>query len=273
MSIRTLPVISADGVFRSTPPITDTNVVQPRSNPHDVNVDLFLLGVPSDYHERTPRAAMFPERFNDNALFIWEGIFRDSETVNYMKSRASTSEQWDVVVKEFLKRCRASEINPFDDDSSSASNGRLMTYLSAARRKIVHHLEKMMIFDHFSVKNVSREFITGDSSLTIKVKARLIRIPDVTDFIKFITSSEIGFRATTGGRYMKIVDAGSRIYIKAPSPANAFIEYEVRGPTKAEYPLTEKSISKKKYREFVLHKIWLPVVRANKFKTKRPTLF
>lgn len=228
--------------------------------------DLGLVGVPSDYQNRTPKSYTFPTKFNSGAKFIWDSIFKSPELLNIIRLKATPILQWNACVVQYMKMCKEADITPFVTDTSS-DNEKVAVFLTKRRRLIIDFLRKMLIFKAFSIKGLKREFVAGESSLTVRISAQICKVSDYNDLIKFITNPRLGFKPTTNATYFKMLDASTFIYVRQKSSNQFFLIYEIRAYNRPEYKLNAKNITQKKYIAFIMNKIWMPIVRALPLKT------
>jgi len=222
--------------------------------------DLSVIGLPIGFQNESPSADSFPNRFNKKAVGVWQSIFE----AGFMDlSGLSTDNQWRLSIKNYVSQCNLLGINPFEIKNDTTTNNSIVNFLTTARRRITRLIDRTEIFPNFlRIRSIKRESTNTENGLSITTKAHTYGVQDQPTFIKHLLDH--GFRKRSEFKYDLYISPNIKFEIQILNSSRVFIKYTVEILTKV---YTGEPLSKNDFNEFVNKKLWLPVVRANRFAT------
>lgn len=231
-------------------------------------IELSLLGVPEASQNRAPSVAVYPPRFNPKLRSVWESIFKDSDSRELLKLKPDNQSKWDWAIREFLSTCRKQGLLPFDDKFSNVDNERISNMLAKQRLRIVNLLDSLSLLKDVTVKKVRRRVFRTPSNFTIHQEAELrIKPHRLDDFVDTLLSIKNGFIINSEGQYEKHINPHVLISFSKKAGDNYLFCYKV---THVEHPFiapgSARGVSKKRYEDYIIKNIWVPISKKHKFK-------
>jgi len=230
------------------------------------NTQLSLLGVSDYYQTKNPSKLSCPAKFK--ATNIWKAMFDNRDFVTHLEQ---SNDKWNYAISVYLKICHDQGETAFKDEGDRTTNNRISEYLMTARRIVVKYLDSTGILDKYSLRFPERGYVFKDNGFMIINRAVVRNFGDAIQLTDYIKS--VGFTRTGDGRFHKVLNSAIRVHFKITNGINAIISYEIKVHSTPYVPL--KRLSRIKMNNWVSHYLWLPAVRANRFKTlkNRNSLF
>jgi len=228
------------------------------------SVNLQSLGVAARHHGKRPTKSAYPPRFNPDARKIWDKMMASKEFLGMMGALGTPESQWRMALSEFMKRARNANVVAVQDTSGASANKRIENYLGNGRRKLVAALDKTGLLSTARLMKPHRLVAQRNSGFLITSSAEL-KVPTLSaygDLVKQLSGH--GFTMPRGGSLQRQVCPGVRVQLNRRPTLSYTVEVHqdpvirVRG---------NGVVSKKQFLSFVERRLWLPVVRANRFKT------
>lgn len=234
--------------------------------------DLSIIGVPEAAQGRWPTVTGFPRKFNPDALCVWKELVESDEFKQQMKAWGTKDLAWHKAIQEFLSLCEEKGVFPFPNNTDTTRNEFIQDFVRRARLKLVHFADESGIFQHMRVKKAFREYVRKDTGLIINCWAEVFAIKD-PGFEKWLTTSPMPrFIRHPDLRYMKMVQPNVNMWVRVLNQSRITVGYSIEISGTVNLP-GKKTPKRKEVDAFIDRTIWLPVVRAHRFKDVRNRLF
>lgn len=170
--------------------------------------DLFLLGIPSAYHDKRPTEFTFPTMFNHKAKHIWAEIFEDKIIISLLRTK-TVQDQWEFVINEFKARTKVADVD-YNSGKKHVNNMLIAGMLLKTRRTLVRHFKKLDILKFFKMPNrTKRRIIKNDSGATIYVASKVL--PNISNVDIIMQLHRKGFFLKEG-KYVYKVSSNTTIF-------------------------------------------------------------
>ena len=238
-------------------------------------IDLYLLGVPAQYHDKFPSIGAFPQKFNADARDIWLRLLKDEDFVEMAKTFELPAERWNYTIQIFLKWCSDEGISPFESIVDRTDNNRIIDFLLSARLKVIKYLDRIKLLEVVTMYKPYRVYMRKDHGFVVQSYIELRGFGDLSKFEQYLQHRQVGFVRTAGGKWQHVINSNLRMFVKIINSNRAQLWYEISVGSSVYYPGAEKkTVTIKQYNSFIDRTIWLPIVRAHRFRSiKKPSLF
>lgn len=229
---------------------------------HKASPDLYLLGVPETSHNKPPSAGLFPDNLNAGLKKHWDKMFKDQAFLAALSACSTNDERWAMATRSFLSIARANNASPFQPHMLETDNGKISAALAAHR----NHIHKEMVRARLSelayrsaTPIVSRR--KGGFALCVNCKASA-KGHDFSDIAKMARHlSKNGFQQAKAGVYEKPINPESVIRVDTRRKG-LVVSYEILS---SRHPFIQSwaVVTKAKYNNFVVSRIWKPLVKSS----------
>ena len=229
------------------------------------DAEVSILGMDS---QQSPRASLFPSKFNRSCFSIWERLFQDPIVLNTIKSKPSTNEAWMFVIQEFIRACSTEGLSPFATGAFNSNNDILKSFLLSSRIKVVQFYNESDFFAHCKIQSVVREYKFANGRLEIWMHANLrpnSMDPVLEQWLVKLPTPSFRRDASEPGLYKKSVAANVDLTVKFYNRLRVEVGYKIMCHSAPVIDGNMKKIpSKVQLARFTESNIWLPLVRAHR---------
>jgi hypothetical protein len=234
--------------------------------------DLSILGVPESAQTRGPSIAGFPRKFNPDSLKVWKSMLEDPEFKNKVRQWASNDLAWHHAIQDFLSRCDAQGVFPFQNNTDTTRNEFIQDFVRRGRLDLMQFVNESGIFKRARVKKVFREYTRKDSGLIINSWAELFPIKE-PGFEKWLTTSPMPrFIPSIGNKYVKVVRPNVVMWVRYINDNKVTIGFSIEVAGTINIP-GKKTPKRKEVDKYIDNNIYLPTVRAHRFNDVKNRLF
>lgn len=221
---------------------------------------LFLsgLGVLDTDQVRTPTADAFPQSFNVNNKGIWDAAVR---SVAPTKNPAA---DWDTVIHQYIDDCTAADSYPFSNLRQSI-NDMIVQDLHEARRAVVRFMDQSHVLQHASIRATDRVVKMTTSGFVLRVVGKCqIKDPAFEQWLIKLPMPR--FNLKDDGRYDKSLGRNLKMvaWNEGASLRDRWhVGYEIVCNHYPDIPGNHLP-SKAEIERFILHVLWMPVLKAHR---------
>ncbi len=230
----------------------------------DASVNLQTLGLKNKFHGKAPSKSAYPPRFNPEARKIWDNLMVSKEFRSMLRTQGTMESQWRLAIAEFMKQARAKGIVAIQNSSGEERNKRIVSYLTQGRIRLVAALDKTELLTFVKIMKPRRTITKRRSGFTINscVDLKAITTSSYGEIISRLGDNKFK-KALGGGLQLQVIPGLNINLSNHPSLSYTFEVHQnplipIRGNT---------IVSDSKTLSFIEHKLWLPIVRANRFGT------
>lgn len=229
--------------------------------------DLSIIGLPPGFQGKPPTKDSFPDRFNQNAKKTWENLFEPGFVL--IEPNTNVANAWRLYIKHYISQCGLAGIDPFEIVNDTATNRSIISFLTAARRRITLLVDRIGVFPLLRVRSIKRECLNTPKGLIINVKATTFGVDDSVELVEYLLDN--GFRKRPEFRYSLYISPNIQFEIQVLNASRITVSYSIELLTRV---FTIKPLAKAEFDAYVNKNLWLPIVRTHRFSTyPRITLF
>lgn len=218
------------------------------------DAQLQVFGVDTAYQ---PTPSRFPKTLNPQGLKIWTTILESKEYADFKSKNPLTSKLWAYCIRTYLKNAAAADVYPFTGRHDFHETA--LSFLSAARKKLVKWFDQSEIFDYLKIKSISRDYTFTHQNFSLEVRAELRPISDPTFEAWLTRIPEPGFKKQLDGTYHKAVHAHIDVHFHVRGGVG-YLTYRVFCHTPVRI-LEPGAMSKAKLGKYVETKLWSPLIK------------
>lgn len=235
--------------------------------------NLSLLGVPESLQGRTPGVMSYPDKFNPDARWIWKKMFEKDDYFKLeIKAEENIDLQWRMAIVEFLRRCEQVGAVPFANVTQQELNDAVITSLTAARTYLKSFVDGIGLFDRIRLDTVSREYHIKERGTSVHSWATCKPIKDPT-FEKWLTTKpNPGLVMSTSQKYTRLLQSNLLFWVRYVNSTRITVGFEIQVASPISVP-GKRLATRKDIETFMSRTIWLPIVRAQRFKGLKSRLF
>lgn len=236
---------------------------------HSDHVELSLLGVDGS---REPSITNYPSKFSERGRSIWKELLESPQYKRALSSFKSRDDQWTWCIRSYLKLCPRSGVFPFATATQQSNNDTVVRFLTLARRRAINYLDRIGMFRKVQIVSVDRVYQVSGSSFGVTATANLAAILDPT-FPRWLQSAPPGplFR-TSGDSRMFVHDLFNNIDSRVSFTFDLQYNYHpklvmtVNCQTPLAFLNARRPPTESEMKAYAENTIWLPIVRAHRFK-------
>lgn len=216
------------------------------------------LGVDALTQGRSPTAQTFPRAFNPNNASDW------TMAVNNTVMGDDPTEDWGLVIKEYIRLCTIRGVYPFQNTHES-TNDQIVDFMRERRRQFVRFINRTDFFRTITLRSTHRHVTATDHGFTLTVYAKTLNTDP--SFIKWLVESPFPRfdLVRKNGRYSKHLIPGLELFVENDYADNMtdrwIIGYDIHCPMYPDLP-TNHTPSKAEIERFVLDVLWMPLLRS-----------
>lgn len=235
--------------------------------------DLTLIGVPTGLQDRAPSIISFPQQFNKDTRVVWKEVMED-EKFRLGVLHLPLEEMWYRCILEFLNRCEAQGFMPFSDTTQQEKNDAAISYLQSARLAMVKFANNVGLFgkDRIRLMKACRDYIQRDYGFTVQSWAYARPILDPTFEKWLLQAPSPRFHRSTDLKLVKQIQPNACLWVRYVNPTRITIGYEIQIGTRIAVP-GRRVPTKKEVEAYIDSSVWLPIIRAHRFKGVGGRLF
>ncbi len=216
------------------------------------------LGVLDTDQVRAPTPDTFPLAFNVNNKHIW-----DAATHSVVPTDDPAAD-WTAVIHEYINQCTAVDSYPFSNLKQSV-NDMIVQNLSEARKAVVRFMDQSKLLEHASIQATDRVVKMTTSGFILRVVGK-VQIKDPA-FEAWLTNLPMPrFNLKADGRYDKALSKNLKMVAwneGASLKDRWHIGYEIVCHHYPDIPGNHLP-SKAELEKFVLHVLWMPVLKSHR---------
>lgn len=234
--------------------------------------DLSIIGVPMSQHTKMPGVSGFPKKFNPDAQKVWTEMVQDPAFKQRCKNYVTLDLAWHHAIQEFLKRCEDTGVFPFINNTDITKNEFIQDFVRRARIDLVKYIDASGLFERVKVRKAYREYIRKDQGLVITSWAELYVVKD-PDFLKWLQTSPMPrFVKMTEGRYRRVVRPNVEVWVKWINSQRVVVSFTIEVAGIVTLP-NKPNPKRKEVDSYIDNMIYLPTIRAHRFKFVKTRLF
>ena len=234
-------------------------------------IDLDMIGVPPEFHNKWPVVQGYPTKFNPFGLPLWILVLSDTKFVRSLHS-GSVDLAWHNTVLEFIERCADSGIFPFSNVTDTTRNEYIQDYLRRGRIILVRFMNESGMFTRLRVKRAYREYVRTDSGLNLVSWADCYPITD-RNFSQWLQTSPMPrYLRGTDSRFVKILQPHIQSWVRCINPARPTIGFSIEVFGTVNIP-GNKTPKREEVDAFLDTQMWLPIIKAHRFDNVVTRLF
>lgn len=224
--------------------------------------DLFLLGVPETAHDKSPNAGLFPDNLNSELKRDWDKMFSDPVFQTRLAGCATNEQRWALAIQAHLGNARAKDVTPFQPHILDTDNGRIGSAISAHRQNIHSELVKARLVElsfRSATPSVNRRK-TGGFTLSVRCKAKIPKGHEFCNIDKLVKHlGKHGYHQEKSGVFLKPLNPESSI--RLDTRRDTILSYDICSSTHP-YIKSWSMVTKAKYNNFVVSRIWKPLIKS-----------
>lgn len=239
----------------------------------DGRTDLSIIGVPLSQQRDWPTIAGFPRKFNRLALPMWADVLEDAEFVRQATALGNKDATWNLAIQEFLQRCEDVGVMPFPGNTDISQNQYVQSYVKRSRLELVNFVERVGMFKRLHVRSVYRQYTRDEEGITFHCWAELFPVLNFPDFRQWlVTSPWPRFIKTVDNKYVKVIRPNVNMWVRYLNDSRITVGYSIKVIGTVNIP-GNKTPTRKEVDEYLDRTVWLPIIRAHRFRDVKNRLF
>lgn len=255
-----------------TDPYSYTNKTDQRK---DKLTDLSILGVPDQCQGRAPTVTAFPNKFNDKAKPVWVAMIESEDYQDKVRVWGSLDLIWHNAIQEFLGLCEDKGIYPFDNGMEASKNEYVKDAIRAGRILLVQYANECKLFEHVRIRKAFREYKRTKTGMVLISWADLYPLEEDVGagFEKWLMQRPLPrMYKMTSNRYVHYVRPHIRMWVRFINRYRVRIGFEIDIAGQVSVP-RNKTATRKEVDAYIDRTIYLPTIRAHRFKGINTRLF
>lgn len=234
--------------------------------------NLSLIGVPESMQQRPPMIGSYPDKFNQDARWVWKKMFSDDAFKEELRSDDDADLQWHSAIVEFLRRCEQDGVMPFHPNTQQELTDAVVNSLNNARIYLKNFIDGIGLFERVKVLTACREYHIKEHGTAVISWATLRNVRDPF-FEKWLTQKpNPGLVMSTAQQYQRLIQSNILVSVKYINQTRVTVKYEIQIGTPISVP-GKRLATKKEAEDFMDRVVWLPIVRAHRFRGLKNRLF
>lgn len=235
--------------------------------------DLSIIGVPDSQLGRLPGVAGYPKKFNPEAQKVWNKMVQNEDFKKRCKQAVDLDVAWHNAIQEFLRLCEEVGVFPFVNNADTSRNEFIQDYVRRARMALVKFFDENCIFERVKVRKAYRDYFRKDTGLVINSWAELYPVKDTAEFMSWIQKAPAPrFIKHTDNHYVKVIQPNVRAWVKFIHSGRIVIGFSIEVVGTITVP-NKPNPKRKEVDKFIDDRIFLPTIRAHRFKGVTTRLF
>lgn len=234
-------------------------------------VDLSIIGVPLKYLSRFPVPGAFPQKYNLEAKPIWDKLVLDPAWEAELKTMR-LDRAWNKTLLEFLSRASDRGVIPFANSTDLAKNEYVKDFVTRSRRHIVDYVNEIGLFKRVKIRKAFREYTRKTNGLVIRswFEPFVITDPGFESWLQQMPLPR--FWKKDNKTYFRIVRPHVHMWVRFLNRNRVVIGFEINLVGTVNIP-GKKTPTKQEVTDFIDRTIYIPVIRAHRFRGVTTRLF
>lgn len=231
-------------------------------------LDLGVIGVPLSGRLSPPTSSSYPTKFFPAAKPIWDEVVNLPSIAGLRVDVA-----WKVAMQEFLDRCETQDVDPYPANTDTTRNEFVQSEVRTGRILIKQFVERVNFFKGLKVRTVYRQYTRTRDGFNIKCWGELYPVRDYPNFREWLVHSPLPRFLTLPNRtYVKPIRPSVNMWVRYVNDSRITIGYTIRVKGTINIP-GNKTPTRREVDDFIDQTIFLPAVRAHRFRAVMNRLF
>lgn len=240
------------------------------------HVELSLLNIDGS---KDPSLNNFPSKFSTAGRRVWAELLESPQYAKAKLSFKSRDDDWTWMLRAYLRLCGKAGVMAFKGSSEQSKVDAVTAFLATARRRAIKYFDDIGFFEKTKLFLTSREYGVYSDHFVVVTRAQLLPIRDPT-FTDWLCSHPPGplFRPTgVAGQFVKSlfnnIDSGVTFEFNGVYMVRPMLTMTMQCQTPIAYSHTRDLATEQSAQAFAEQTIWMPLVRAHRFRNANNRLF